>query len=485
MSLRTAAAARQERNSGARIARERPFPLPLKGIYSDARTGEFQGVLADTLDNWKSNGVSLEMRSGYTTIASETIQQHIPYEFGQTPAYIKVTPTALTFSGFTLARTNTADFSWTSISSNVIMADGNGDILRCDGTDIQDAAFTTTTGKDPDEFNGVFSHHDRIYAWDSSALEFYYGAVGAVTGELTRFPLDRLGNITGNIKIITNMTINAAHGMNDVLVIVTTSGHIVLYEGLDPGDANDWRLLGRVPTAPPVSQFAVTNFGSDLWVLTGRGVVSVRESLMQGALAFASQITKPISDSLIADIASNGSDLGWQMYPRPDDGDVLVNVPTDTGFKQYAYTVESGSWAMRDYQSRWWHSLIGVTDFTGSNGNLERLNRTGDDNGAAITATIITSWIRMRTGTEVATLIPTIIADGALEVTVAVLTDHNELAADIVQAEQTFTLSPENAGDRVTLNEEFGVNAIGSVFQLRWTITGINLRFESLLATIL
>jgi hypothetical protein len=362
------------------------------------------------------------------------------------------------------------------------MADGAGAVLRCDGSQIVDAAFTTTTGKDVSEFNGVFTHQDRVYLWDDSELAFYYGGVGSVTGEVTRFPLDRLGNINGTIKIITSMTINAAHGMNDVLVIITSTGWMVLYEGLDPGDATDWRLLGRVKVASPVSKFAVSSFGPDLWVLTGRGIVSVRDSLARGAMALTSSVGEAITDLIIADVKASKSLPGWQMHPRDDGSQFFLNVPTETGFKQYVIDVSSQAWSTSDYPARWWHDLEGTTEFTNSDGSRCSLLDGGGDDGADITATFYTSWVRLPRHSHLAYLIPTIIADGNLTVTVTVLTDHDDTAGDIAQSQQTLTLKPDNPGDQVALNDVIGVGATGRVFQARFEVTGRNVSFENLLA---
>lgn len=475
-------AARMERARSQRLASEVPWPLPLRGLFKDAGTSEINGSMAEVLHNWKSNGVSLEMRDGYLQVSGAIAKQRIPFEFSDTPRYIEINDAGATCGDHSIARDFPNLVSSTTISSNLIMADGAGDILRYDGTGFTVAGFTTDTGKPSSEFNGVFSHHDRIYAWDDSELAFYYGDIGAVTGELVRFPLDRLGNIKGKIAIMASMTINAAHGMNDILVIMTTTGMIVLYEGLDPGDVNDWRLLGRIQVAPPVSKFAIQSFGADLWVLTTRGVASVRDSLSNGVLALASAIASPVSDMIIADIRANPDAEGWQMVARTDGTEVLVNIPTADGFKQYAFTVESRAWFTSDYPAQWWHDISSRTEFTHTDGTLNRLEVKGADDNQPMTATFYTSWIRLPRHSEIAYLIPTIIADGELSVTITVLTDHDATDGDIAQARQTITMKPDNPGDRVALNEVIGVNAAGRVFQARFEVTGHSVSFENLLA---
>ena len=483
MSLNTSKAAAAERSQFNRMAREVPWPLPVKGLLSKAATAEINGQFTDNLHNIISDGISLEFRDGYEEQSAVAKQQRIPFEFGASPGYIEVTSTAVNFGATTFTRACPVDIDHTEISANTVMADGAGAMFRFDGTSFVNCAFTTDTGKSDSEFDGVFSHQDRIYAWDSSELEFYYGGVGAVTGALTRFPLSRLGNITGNIMIMNAVTINAAHGMNDVLAIITSTGWLILYEGLDPGDANDWRLLGRVKVAPPISSRAVISFGSDLWFMTKRGVVSVRDSLARGAMALVSSIAKPISDMLVDEIRLSSNNAKWSIVAREDADQVMINYPSGDTFRQYLLDIASQSWQTTDYPAQWWHALNGNMEFTADDGTLQRL-ADGGDNDADITATLHTSWIRLGGEMEVAYIIPTIIGSGDLTVKITVLSDHADTAGDITQAQQIVTISPENPGTRVALNEMIGVNVFGRVFQARFEITGRNIRFEQLTAGI-
>lgn len=480
MGIQTSRRAQAERNGSQRMSNETPWPLPVRGLYSDARNSEISGSLAEVMNNWKSNGISLDMRDGYALQSSDAVIQRIAYEFGASPSYIKIYADKAVIGVNEYSATFATDISSTTLSSNVVMADGSNPILRCDGTQVIVSGITTDTGKVTSEFDGVFSHHDRLYAWDSDELAFYYGAIGEVAGELTRFPLDRLGNLSGTIKIMHSMTYNAAHGMNDILVIVTSTGWVILYEGLDPGDSNDWRLLGRIKTAPPVSQFAIESFGSDLWMLTVRGVVSIKDSLAKGALALTSSIAQPISDLIVADINAYKDLSGWQMVARPDGTDVLLNVPTGSGYKQYVFTIEINAWSTSDYPSRWWHDAFERLEFTDDTGNLHRVGE-GDDNGSDITAIFYTSWVRIPRYSEIAYLIPTIIADGELVVKIAVLTDHDKTPNDIAEATQTVTIVPDEPGAEVSLNDTIAVNAVGRVFQARFEITGKNISFENLI----
>ncbi len=474
-------AAAMERARSQRLASEVPWPLPLRGLLDQAKTSEMSGAMSPVLENWQSNGMALQMRDGFQVKSDESAQQRIPFEIGNDPQYINIFPNRVECADHSYFRTFPADVSYASISSNIVFADGTGPVMRYDGESFYTANFSTDTGKSVNTFNGVFSHHDRIYLWDDQELAFYYGDIGAVMGPVVRFPLDRLGNVTGKVTAITSMTINAAHGMNDILVILTSTGMMILYEGLDPGDVNDWRLLGRVKVAAPVSKFAIASFGSDLWFLTTRGIVSARDSLAKGALALTTSVGKPISDLLLEDVKTSKALRGWQMHPREDGSQFLINVPILDGFKQYVLDVDAQAWSTSNYPASWWHDLNGDTDFTHQDGRNCTLSEGGDID-EDVTATFYTSWIRLPRHSEISYLIPTIIGQGEMSISITVLTDHDQTEGDIIQATQTVNMKPDNPGNQVALNEVIGVNAAGRVFQARFVVTGRNVSFESLLA---
>lgn len=372
------------------------------------------------------------------------------------------------------------------------MVDGGGLPILYDGTGLtQINTFVCSDGTDPATFTGVFAHQDRLFFWKDDELAFWYtDQVGAVTGNLIRFSLDRLGNIKGKTAMLGALTINAAHGMNDVLVIVTSTGMVILYEGLNPSDALDWRQLGRVQAAPPVSQHASIEVASDFWYLTRRGIIAIKEAMSDGTAALNRPIAKRIKVDLLLDIKTvvdaYGSLPGWQIIERPDETEIILNVPTgpDT-FKQYVYAQDDQAWSTSNYPARWWQVFDGSTDFTGTAGQLYRLEAGEDFNGSAITTNWATPWMRVGAASCLAWLSPTIIADGELEMSLTTLTDHNDTAGDIEQGTQTFTMRPDNPGSNMSLDEDIGVGVSGNVFRLIFSITGRNLRFENLTAGIL
>lgn len=471
MRSRIGAMRARRQQAGNPSAREVAIPLPLRGIFVKAKSAQVANLYAAEMHNIRSNGVSLTLRPGlaWADGAASQVLQRIPFEFDGASRYINLASTAATCGAATFARAFNGKAAWGSISSNVILADGLGMPLRYDGTAFQVAEFTATTGQSPATCDGFIAHHDRAYFWKKDGpLEFLYGDVGAVQGPLTRFPLGRLGNVTGSIKSMMSLTIDAGHGMNDVLCIITSTGQMILYEGLDPSDPDDWRLLARVQGARPIGTRSFAQVGSDVWILTPQGVVSVAEAVRSSVLALVSDISQPIADEVTALIETGPAD--WQMFTAADGSMVVINRVASGRARQFIYYLESRSWATADFQARDFHNLAGKPEVTGFDGRLATLWHTGADE--VITAQWVSSWFQVGSGSSVKYIEPTIISSGPMTVTVAVLSDNNDTPADIAEARQTITLDPEEPlATRLTLSDIIPTDASGKTFQIRLEVT--------------
>lgn len=465
---------RQRRSrAGNASVREISLPLPLRGIFAKAKTAQVANMYAAELLNMRSNGVSLTTRPGveWLTRAKSQVKQRIPYEFGGASYYIELSPEEGRAAGFGIKRQFNGQALWAANSGNILIADGLGLPVRFNSTTgFSEATFTATVGPNPAECDGIVSHHDRIYLWKTGGdLEFLVGDVGAVQGPMTRFPLGRLGNITGSIETMTSLTIDAGHGMNDVLCIVTTTGQMVLYEGFDPTDPQDWRLLGRIEGASTVGRRAFAQVGSDAWMLTPQGPISVGQAVRESVMALVSDISQPITDEITALIEQDPSAV-WQMFTARDGSMVVINRISGGVARQFVYYLESRSWATADIAALDFHNLKGKPQITGFCGRIGRLWHTGS--AEPITARWVSSWFEAGGSGALKYLEPTIIADGPLTVRVVVLSDNNITAADIAEAEQTIYLEPEEGGaSRVTLSDIIPTDASGKSYQITLEVT--------------
>lgn len=466
---------RQQAKAQRRAAAYRPaadpfsLPLPLKGLFERAKSAQVSNLFASELENWRSDTVQLILRPGAVWRGDvEPVLFRTAFEFGTQSGYLTVTQTQAKFGSASITRSFSQNIAAAQISSNIVVVDGTGQPVRFDGVAFTPCAFTTTTGMDPAKFDGVIAHQDRLFFWVyDGALEFYVGDVGAVTGALTRYPLDRLGNITGGLAGMASLTVDAGHGMNDLLAIITTTGKMVVYEGLDPTDATDWRLNGRIDGARPLGRNAFVEIGADVWMLTPFGIVSLGQSLQSAELAMVSDLTKPINDEIMRLVEAGGAT--WQTFLAQDGTFALINCIIGATASQFIYYLDSASWATTDYPAQQFHNLAGRPELTGFDGRIGALRNTGSSE--TITATLATSWFSLGHRGAVMSIRPTIYANGPVALRVWILSDHQETEADLAESVQTITLTPEEPGGRVTLSEVIGSDAVGTVFKIRLEVT--------------
>lgn len=479
--------ARAQRRGSAyqRASREIDLPLPLSGLFEGAKDAKVSNLYASELLNWRSTGLKMALRSGIVWEgAAAPIIQRIPFQFGKTPRYIELRASQASCGAATVTRLFGGNAVWGELSSNVIIADGYGLPVRFNGQDFTTCEYTTLTGVNPATFDGMVIHHDRAYFWKvGGALEFYYGDVGAVMGGLARFPLDRLGNISGSIEAMVSLTVDAGHGMNDMLCIVTTTGQLVLYEGLNPGDFADWRLTGRVQAARPVSRDAFVEIGADAWMLTPLGVVSIGESIRSSVLALSSDISVAVSEEIRGLVADGPTAAKWKLFLAGDGSMVIINYAVGLTAMQYIYHTKSKSWSTADMPLRDMHNLAGNAQCTGFDGRLGTFKH--KDSGEVITARWVSSWFETGRQMSIAYIKPIIRAQGPLTVRVVVLSDNNDTPADVAESEQTITLEPEeDGGGIVTLQDEIGSDAVGTSFQITIEVTAAWAEIISLKAAV-
>lgn len=456
------------RASGYGTAREVDIPLPIAGMFTEANTAEVSGIYAGDLVNWRSTGASLQLRSQSSLELGRTFLQRIPYEFGTVQKFIGIGTFRISIGEHFILRESSSLYTAGYISGYAVLVDGAGPPMIANTTSVQNASFTTSTGKSPDTFDGMVAHQDRLFFWQTlDELDFYYGDVGAITGTLTRFPMGRLGNITGAMLTCKSLTIDAGSGMNDVLAIFTTTGQIVAYEGNDPGDAGAWRQSSRIRVSPAISAEAFVQVGADLWMLTAAGVVSVLDTLRQSSLALVNTVSRPVQQQLVDQIAEGGD---WSMHLSADGLRVIINRVFEGVASQLIYWTDTKAWTVADYPAKAWHNLGVKTHFTALTGELGTIG-TGNEQ---ITGRWVSSWFRLPKNSGITYLRPTIIARGAMDVRITLLSNHDDTPDDIAESEQTVHIEPDNPpglNGRVALNDVIAVDAVGASFQIIMEIT--------------
>lgn len=191
----------------------------------------------------------------------------------------------------------------------------------------------TYAGTGPTAANLVWGnvHHRRLFIGEVDSLSFWYLAVNAITGAATEFPLYSVFDKGGYIMAMGTWTRDSGSGADDLAVFLSSEGQVAVYQGTDPGDANNWSLIGVFQIGRPIGRRCMLKFGGDLIMVTDSGFVAASTILTTDRAQTENvALSKQIQDAVNDEVADNGSLFGWQpaLYTK---GQMLIfNIPQST-----------------------------------------------------------------------------------------------------------------------------------------------------------
>jgi hypothetical protein len=145
------------------------------------------------------------------------------------------------------------------------------------------------------------------------------------------FSLEGIVQKGGQIIKLTGISKSGADKINSYLVIITTEGEIVLYDGTDPTDTTGqkWIVAGRFEIPPPINRFCFVEMEGDLIVVTRNGLVSLKRVIF----GQSSQITENLEYRLLSLFSQYMFTLPSfsqfiSLYYHPRNRLLMLNIPT-------------------------------------------------------------------------------------------------------------------------------------------------------------
>lgn len=224
----------------------------------------------------------------------------------------------------------------------LLLFSGTDTPQKYDGTTLSDNVFTGS-GLIPANLVGGTNFKNYLITWENNKCGFWYGDSDAISGPLTFFDLSTIARYGGYVISCTVWTYNTSggSGLQARLVIILSTGEVLIYEGSNPGDATVWALIASCKIARPVSQRAILELGGDIYILTEYDLVSLTDILRNNE--------KPNTQSLLIGaiskaVASYKTSFGWQLIYYPNGSLIILNVPTSVSneFEQYVVNLATG-----------------------------------------------------------------------------------------------------------------------------------------------
>ena len=133
-------------------------------------------------------------------------------------------------------------------------------------TELKASTFTIPEGC---YLDSPLSFKNRLY-FVAGDFDICYGAVQSISGALTKFSMGSYFKKGGRILTIANWTQDAGSGSDDLFVVISTEGEVLIYKGLSP-ESDDWSMIGTFQIPKPVGKRCCSMLGADLIIITEKG----------------------------------------------------------------------------------------------------------------------------------------------------------------------------------------------------------------------
>ena len=129
----------------------------------------------------------------------------------------------------------------------------------------------------------VSSFKGRVFYWAENKQSFWYATAGAYRGRYGRVrPVSTQITRGGYLVQMVTWTLDSGSGIDDLAVFIFSTGETLVYQGSDPGDVNDWSLIGRFQIGDRSARAHMQDCRREI-ILTRDGYIDLSVALKDGA----------------------------------------------------------------------------------------------------------------------------------------------------------------------------------------------------------
>ena len=186
-------------------------------------------------------------------------------------------------------------------------------------------------GIDPTNFDFVMVWKNRVWFVEQDSANGWYLDVATLYGTVTQFNFGSQFRQGGSLRAIYNWSLDGGVGLDDMLVVVSGAGDVVVYQGTDPDDASKFSLIGSwfIGGVPLGNRFG-TEFGGEVYILSVYGLLPISQ-LLNGSSTNDpnTYLTAKISPFVRRVMAERREELGWQVVVHTEDAQIHIETPQD------------------------------------------------------------------------------------------------------------------------------------------------------------
>jgi len=343
----------QQRSGTAQIV---SLPAPVGGWNTRDAIDSMAPEDAIQIDNMFPDIGRVQLRGGYQTyvaasIGSDNVETLAALQVGSAERFACATnskwynitnggsPVDITGGAtITVDRWQTTIFadSGAPTAPTLLMVNGTNAPLKWTGTG--NVAAWVPTGPTIANLIGVHAFKNRVFAWEKDSRDFWYGALGAIPGALTRFPLSGIRGAQGNLLFMATWTRDGGAGPDDYAVFVTDGGFVIVYQGTDPSIATAWTIVGVYQIPRPLGIRAWANVLGDVLIATEADYVFLSDAIQAAGLI--TQATK-LAGAMREAAPRYRGNYGWQVTVHARGNKILCSVPIETNAQYEQHVINT------------------------------------------------------------------------------------------------------------------------------------------------
>ncbi|NZD60094.1 hypothetical protein HX900_03035 [Rhizobium sp. WYCCWR 11290] len=248
----------------------------------------------------------------------------------------------------------------------------------------------------------VTAYRSRLWFIEKNSTNVWYLATDAVSGTATVLPVGGNMKYGGTLIAINVWTIPVSTGLQQCLVLISSEGEVIVFQGSDPSSAANWGLIGTFKLGRPLgTDRCLLSVGADLAIMTTDGIVPITKAVQldRGATSLGA-ITAKIGPTWRETVAATGTTSEeWQLSSFPARQMVIVNLPSSFGPYQYVMNTETGAWCrFVGMPASCWATWQDRLFFGAGDGTVYEAEVGANDNGVAIDALMVGAWSRYGDG---------------------------------------------------------------------------------------
>jgi len=386
------------------------IPAPVGGWNASQALDNMAPTDAVKLINWIPRETSIEMRKGSKKITDSAlggpVETLVTYRdesgdeiliAGYDGKVSKISTTTGVATELAIGFTNN---QWQTININnlLVMCNGADTPQEYNGTALSDMAITGATAAD---LIGITTFKGRAIYWEKKAAKFWYADAGAYTGALTAFPLEYTTQKGGYVMDCMTWTRDSGDGVDDLFVIIMSTGETLVYSGSDPGSATDWSLIGKFTLGRPLTVRGSANLAADRIIITEDGFVNLSTALQVARVSEKGNVSSKIVEAVQEATNRWGSKYGWEIIYHARESLLIVNIPRQTSeskpednvYNQYCMNTNTGAWTMfRGWQAITFTEVAGDLFMGSSDGHIRKCFYEANDDTVAISTVVIPAF---------------------------------------------------------------------------------------------